>query len=58
MAKPSPVPPKERVIEPSAWMKGENSYSVLAGSKPMPVSSTLNSKTALLASPTACRAIF
>lgn len=50
MAKPKPVPPKERVTEPSAWVKGLNKASVRSGSNPMPVSMMLMRNSRFLAS--------
>ena len=41
MVRPSPVPPKRRVVEPSAWVKAENTSFCSAGAIPMPVSTTL-----------------
>ncbi len=40
MASPSPVPPKRRVVEASAWLKAENRRACWAASMPMPVSRT------------------
>ena len=40
MASPRPVPPKRRVIDPSACSKARNRRSSAAGSMPMPVSIT------------------
>ena len=41
MDRPSPVPPKRRVIPASAWVKGANSRGRTAGAMPMPVSRTV-----------------
>ena len=38
---PSPVPPKRRVVDPSACVNGVNKRSSAAGSMPMPVSCTV-----------------
>ena len=43
IASPSPVPPKRRVVELSAWVKGRNSAAVWSGDMPMPVSQTSTS---------------
>ncbi len=40
MASPSPVPPKLRVVDTSAWWKGSKSSSICEASIPMPVSVT------------------
>ena len=40
MARPSPVPPKVRVVEASAWVKRSNSCSTWASDTPTPVSFT------------------
>ena len=42
MARPSPVPPKRRVVETSAWVNRSNSLSSCSGVMPMPVSATLS----------------
>ncbi len=38
MDSPRPVPPKLRVVDPSAWVKGLNSLASTSGAIPMPVS--------------------
>ena len=38
MASPSPVPPKRRVVETSAWLKGVNRPFSVSGAMPMPLS--------------------
>ncbi len=40
IARPSPVPPKRRVVEDSAWVKAWNSFAWLALEMPMPWSIT------------------
>jgi hypothetical protein len=40
MASPRPVPPKRRVVEASAWVKGWKSRSSTCGLMPMPLSVT------------------
>ena len=40
MDSPSPVPPKRRVMELSAWENGSNRRACLSLSRPMPVSMT------------------
>ncbi len=40
MARPSPVPPKRRVVELSAWLNSVNSRAMPAASMPMPESRT------------------
>ena len=47
---PSPVPPKRRVVELSAWVKGWNSRACCSGETPMPLSVTENSSSAPSAS--------
>ena len=42
IASPSPVPPKRRVMELSAWEKGLKIAAACSGVIPMPVSMTLN----------------
>src|SRR5207244_3974425 len=42
MVSPSPVPPKRRVIDSSACVKGSNSRSICSAVMPMPVSRTSN----------------
>ena len=42
IARPSPLPPKRRVIEPSACWKRANSRALTSGAKPTPVSTTEN----------------
>ncbi|TWB80459.1 hypothetical protein FBZ81_10692 [Azospirillum brasilense] len=41
MDSPSPVPPKRRVVEASAWVKGRNSWTCASVAMPMPVSVTV-----------------
>ena len=36
IARPSPVPPKRRVVELSAWEKAPNSFSWASADMPMP----------------------
>ena len=57
IANPKPVPPKERVTEPSACVKGLNSASVRAGSKPMPVSVMLMRKVPMEGSSSGCQRV-
>mmetsp|Transcript_21863 Transcript_21863/g.85658 ORF Transcript_21863/g.85658 Transcript_21863/m.85658 type:complete len:234 (+) Transcript_21863:6367-7068(+) len=40
MDRPSPVPPKRRVVESSAWVKGRNSLACSSGATPTPLSLT------------------
>ena len=40
IASPSPVPPYLRVVEASAWTKGENNAATWSGRIPIPVSVT------------------
>jgi hypothetical protein len=40
MARPSPVPPKRRVVDASTWENDLNSRSMPSGGMPMPVSLT------------------
>jgi len=40
IANPRPVPPCRRVVEPSSWWKGANSWASSSGGMPMPVSAT------------------
>jgi hypothetical protein len=42
MARPSPVPPKRRVVLASAWVNGSNRPACCSSSIPMPVSDTSN----------------
>ena len=42
IARPRPVPPYLRVVEPSAWMNGLKIASCCSCGTPMPVSDTLN----------------
>ena len=46
IAKPSPLPPKRREIDPSTWVKSSNILEIASGAIPMPVSTTLNSSLA------------
>ena len=41
IARPRPVPPKWRVVEASAWLKGWNSFASVGASMPTPLSETL-----------------
>ena len=43
MASPSPVPPKRREMEASAWANRRNSPSICSPAMPMPVSATWKS---------------
>ncbi|MNF76468.1 hypothetical protein D3C84_585830 [compost metagenome] len=54
MARPRPLPPKRRVVEDSAWLKGRNSWPRCSGAMPMPLSATLISTRS--GSPAASRA--
>ena len=40
MVSPRPVPPKRRVVEPSAWLNASKMVDCLSGAMPMPVSVT------------------
>ena len=40
MARPSPVPPKRRVVEASTWLNDVKSRSIRSGGIPIPVSRT------------------
>ena len=40
MARPSPVPPKRRVVDASAWVNGWNRRACCASVMPIPVSAT------------------
>ena len=42
MESPRPVPPKRRVMEASAWVKGWKRCSWAEGGMPIPVSRTAN----------------
>ena len=58
MARPSPVPPKRRVIDPSAWEKGWKMAGMRPGSMPIPVSRTVKSNSATpgrVSLPVTCR---
>ena len=46
IARPRPVPPYLRVVEPSAWMNGLKIAACCSCGTPMPVSDTLNRSTA------------
>src|SRR3989304_565480 len=48
MASPSPLPPKRRVMEVSAWLKGWNSLAWSSCAMPMPVSLMLKRILALV----------
>ena len=50
IARPSPLPPKRRVVDSSAWVKGSKIFSMVAASIPMPVSLTAISSSARPAS--------
>ncbi len=43
MARPSPVPPKRRVVDASTWLKEVKSRSIRSGGIPIPVSRTQSS---------------
>ncbi len=45
MVKPRPVPPYLRVVDESAWVKGEKIDSCFSAGMPMPVSATVNRMT-------------
>jgi hypothetical protein len=40
MASPSPLPPKRRVVDSSAWVNGSKILPIVAASMPIPVSLT------------------
>ena len=42
IVKPSPVPPYLRVVDESAWVKGEKIDVYFSAGIPMPVSDTVN----------------
>ena len=42
IARPKPVPPYLRVVEPSAWLNARNKRSRISSGMPMPVSMTSN----------------
>ena len=44
ITRPSPLPPKRRVVLPSAWLKGWNRRACWSGVTPMPVSVTRNTR--------------
>ena len=46
IARPSPLPPKRREIEPSIWVNSSNMRSIARQPMPMPLSATQNSSRA------------
>ena len=56
MANPSPVPPKRRLVELSAWVKESKILAWTSGAMPMPVSSTAKYSRGVV-SPSACTRI-
>ena len=56
MTSPRPVPPKRRVVEPSAWLKGWKRRVHASGEIPIPVSRTSTRRTSVSARSSTSRA--